>query len=191
MSEKLENKNKKKRRSLPGALPCAAQQQQAGPARGRPSPPAPLSSSPPRPSRCVPAPQPAAATRSATPPPSLPACLSPPRLDAWNDATQPPRSLFPSLSLSLLPGSLFPERTRALPPPSLAVAVATGLPSPPGHTSELRHNPLHLLTEPRGPGRAATPPPSPFPSPATEDRRGRFAASDASPRPPSCSSTSP
>ena len=44
MSEKLENKNKR-RRGLPGPpLPCAAQQQQAGPARRRPSPPGPPSS---------------------------------------------------------------------------------------------------------------------------------------------------
>ena len=43
MSEKLENKNKR-RRGLPGPpLPCAAQQQQAGPARRRPSPPPPPS----------------------------------------------------------------------------------------------------------------------------------------------------
>ena len=47
--------------------------------------------------------------------------------------------------------------------------------------------PLRRLTRPEKPRSAI---PTLFPSSATEDRRCRFAASDASPTPPSCSSTS-
>ena len=90
--------------------------------------------------------------RAAPPPPSLPACPPLVALDGPDDATRRPaplsHSLIPPPPLVL---SLPTARTRPSPP--LAVAVATGLPSPPRHASELRHNPLHLLVEPRTSGR--------------------------------------
>ena len=91
---------------------------------------------------------------------TAPACLSSPSTPGRPERRHAAAPvLFPSLSLSLLPGSLFPERTRAQPPPSLAVAVATGLPSPPRHASQLRHDPLYLLVKPRTSGRAPSPTP--------------------------------
>ena len=146
MSEKLENKNKR-RRGLPGPpLPCAAQQQQAGPARRRPSPPGPL------PCRLPPLPGGRACARRspararATSPPCWPPPASPDSLDAPDEATQLPRTALTLPRPPLLPLLSLPL-TREPPPPPTGITVATGLPSPPRPASELRHNPLHLLVE--------------------------------------------
>ena len=179
MSEKLENRIKEG--NLTWASYLAPLAQQGSPAHHRRRPPG-ASRPGVWPTR--------AHGRSATPPARLPAypASATPRCFF----SVPPRSpgLTPSLPNSSPSSAPSPSRARAQPQPRHRNAAATVSPSTPRCACELRLDPLFLSTEPRGPGRAATPPPSPFPSPATEDRRGRFAASDASPRPPSCSSTS-
>ena len=67
--------------------------------------------------------------------------------------------------------------------PVLIAALATALPSLPRLAQRLRLDPLFLSTEPRGPGRAAMPPPSSFLSPAAVDPRRRFESYRTSPSP--------
>ena len=89
----------------------------------------------------------ARARHRATPPPSLLAWSLLVALERRTKPRSPPvpshsPPILPLLSLAL---SLSRVRTRRSPP--FAIAIATGLPSPPRHASELRHNPLHLLVE--------------------------------------------
>ena len=153
--------------------------------RSPPSPPA-------RPSPLAPASRPpplARRTRGAWPAPAAtrrPPPASADALEASTSATptptspslssHSPRGLSPSLALS--PSSCRRSRHRLA-----AVAAATVVPVSPHRAHELRNISLDLLDEPRGLRRAATPPPLPFPSSATRDRRRQFAASRASPSP--------
>ena len=153
-----------KRRSLPGLLPMQPSQL-AGPASRRPSPPPSSVGFVLNKGRGV---WPARAR--ATAPRHLLACL--PALPSSSRC--PGRCHAPSPALS---------HGRTPPSPPLAITTATGPPSLPRLAQRLRLDPLFLSTEPRGPGRAATPPRSSFPSPATEAHRRRFATSGASPSP--------
>ena len=137
MSEKLENKNKR-RRGLPGPpLPCAAQQQQAGPARRRPSPPGPPPLSPSSSARRTGVCPTLAGTRARHLPPGGP----PPGADAR------PRG----------PGP--PPRGLAVPPriPYITLDAAVPRPLPPRHSHLRDHQqaqpprPLTWFHRPRPP----------------------------------------
>ena len=95
------------------------------------------------------------------------------------DPPRPPLSLWTPSSSSVLPPSRHRTHLRA----PLAVAMAAGPPSLPRLAQRLRLDPLFLSTKPRGPGRPASPPTSPFPSSATGGRRRRFAALRPPPSP--------
>ena len=114
-------------------------------------------------------------------------------LEAPDDATHSPRPLSLPLPLSSgLPSSLspFPANARELLLSPLAIAVPTVLPSPLRCFQKNRRAFLFVSTNPRDAGCTAASSPPPSSLHLSGDRRGRFAVSDASPRPPSCSSTS-
>ena len=164
MSEKLENKNKR-RRGLPGPpLPCAAQQQQAGPARRWPSPPGPPSSVVFPPDRGTACARRSPARARATSPPAGHLLLPPDSLDAPDEATQLPRTALTLPRPPLLPLLSLPL-TREPPPPPTGITVATASPTPSRHAPQIRRDPLYLLVKPRTSGRA--PSPTPLSSPPT------------------------
>ena len=184
MSEKLENKNKG-RRGLPGPpLPCAAQQQQAGPARRPPSPPGPPSSVVFLPDRGTACARRSPARARATSPPAGHLLLPSLALDAPDVATQLPRTALPLPRPPLLPLLSLPL-TREPPPPPTGITVATGLPSPPRHAQELRSSALKLPVKPCPSGHPVEPSPSPNSTPAAVDPRRRFGSYRASPTSPS------
>ena len=188
MSEK-NRKQKKKKEWLTWGFPCAAQPQQAGPASRRPSPPGPppLSSSSPTGERRVPTRAHRRASTSCFPGHLL---LPPRRLERpgrRHAATATPRTSLLLSHSSPPPLVLSLPTARTRPSPPLAVAIATGLPSPPRHARKLRPLALKLLVEPRTSGR----PPSPL-SPSSSSsgsavRRRRFAVTRPSPTPLCCS----
>ena len=210
MSEKLENKNKR-RRGLPGPpLPCAAQQQQAGPARRRPSPPGPSSVVflPDRGTTRA-----RRARTAAPPPPASPGhLLLPPRRPGTPRTT--PRSPDRPLTLPFLPPPLVlsspsaPERSRRhrspLPWPPASPRLPDMLPSSATtpSTSSPSHKPPDALCSrhrhrlpPRAPPSAAVDSPSPgLPRPrcaALRDRRELLPVSPLFSLPFPCRSAAP
>ena len=178
MSEKLENKNKRKEGLTWGSPLCSPA------AAGRPSQQAAQPTWAPSSVIFLPDKRTGACPTGAPPrraTSSLPACLSSPRRSGWTGRRHAtPRTSLPLSHSSPSPGSLSPSHTRAPSLPPLAVAVATGLPSPPRHAQELRSSALKLPVKPCPSGCPVEPPPSSFPSPAAVDphrRSGRFSAS--------------
>ena len=165
MSEKLENKNKR-RRGLPGPpLPCAAQQQQAGPARRRPSHLAPLLCRLPSRQGNGACPARARATAPRLLPPCLPVLPSP----LWMDRTSPrsrpgpfPLPLaHPLLWLPLTPTERGRRRRREpprpQPPPRPSVvptssATSSSTPSPNHAPPEALQRRLRALLQPSAAG---------------------------------------
>ena len=156
----------------------------AGPARHRYSPPCrlPLASG----SSCV-----LARARPRRPPPPCLAASSFP--GPSRDATQPrPPLTSPSLSGPPSPSLLcFPSRDRTEPPPPTRATVATGHPTAHRRPRKLRRSSLYLLNEPRGPGRATTPPSMPSSTSGPPAIFVKFAGSGPSPTSPSVPSSSP
>jgi hypothetical protein len=156
----------------------------AGPARHRYSPPCrlPLASG----SSCV-----LARARPRRPPPPCLAASSFP--GPSRDATQPrPPLTSPSLSGPPFPSLLcFPSRDRTEPPPPTRATVATGHPTAHRRPRKLRRSSLYLLNEPRGPGRATTPPSMPSSTSGPPAIFVKFAGSGPSPTSPSVPSSSP
>ena len=156
----------------------------AGPARHRYSSPCrlPLASG----SSCV-----LARARPRRPPPPCLAASSFP--GPSRDATQPrPPLTSPSLSGPPSPSLLcFPSRDRTEPPPPTRATVATGHPTAHRRPRKLRRSSLYLLNEPRGPGRATTPPSMPSSTSGPPAIFVKFAGSGPSPTSPSVPSSSP
>ena len=156
----------------------------AGPARHRYSPPCrlPLASG----SSCV-----LARARPRRPPPPCLAASSFP--GPSRDATQPrPPLTSPSLSGPPSPSLLcFPSRDRTEPPPPTRATVATGHPTAHRRPRKLRRSSLYLLNEPRGPGRATTPPSMPSSTSGPPAIFVKFAGSGPSPTSLSVPSSSP
>ena len=121
---------------------------------------------------------------------SLPGCLLLPR-DVSRSATPPPGPL--SLPPVLLPPLLcsLPRHTRAHPTPPFAATTATGHPTPHRRAQKLCHFVLYLLNEPRGPGRAATPPSMSSSTSGPPAIFVKFVGSGPSPTSPSVPSSSP
>ena len=115
------------------------------------------------------------------PPPCLAASSFP---GPSRDATQPrPPLTSPSLSGPPSPSLLcFPSRDRTEPPPPTRATVATGHPTAHRRPRKLRRSSLYLLNEPRGPGRATTPPSMPSSTSGPPAIFVKFAGSGPSPR---------
>ena len=124
------------------------------------------------------------------PPPCLAASSFP---GPSRDATQPrPPLTSPSLSGPPSPSLLcFPSRDRTEPPPPTRATVATGHPTAHRRPRKLRRSSLYLLNEPRGPGRATTPPSMPSSTSGPPAIFVKFAGSGPSPTSPSVPSSSP
>ena len=179
MSEKLENKNKRKEGLTWGSPLCSPA------AAGRPSQQAaqPASSSVvfvlDRGRGACPARARATAPRHQ--PPCLPGALLV-ALERPDVATPPPYPLtLPRFFLSSPSLSLSRVRTRRSPP--FAIAIATGLPSPPRHAQELRPLALKLPVKPQDAGRPVEPPSPSSSTSGSDHHRRRFAARRTSPSP--------
>ena len=85
----------------------------------------------------------------------------------------------------------FPSRDRTEPPPPTRATVATGHPTAHRRPRKLRRSSLYLLNEPRGPGRATTPPSMPSSTSGPPAIFVKFAGSGPSPTSPSVPSSSP
>ena len=117
---------------------------------------------------------------------SLPDFLATPRRRPRPPLTSPSLSGPPSPSLLC-----FPSRDRTEPPPPTRATVATGHPTAHRRPRKLRRSSLYLLNEPRGPGRAATPPSMSSSTSGPPAIFVKFAGSGPSPTSPSVPSSSP
>ena len=125
----------------------------------------------------------ARARHRATPPARMPACPSPPRRPGMPGRRHAPPYPLTLPRFFLSSPSLSLSRVRTHPSPPFAIAAATGLPSPPRHAPQLRHDPLFLPTAPQLPGSPASPPRRRSPLRAPTIVAVKFAASSASPSP--------
>ena len=180
--------------SLPACLSSPRRSGWTGRHHATPRTSLPLSHSSPSPGSLSPSPSSCVPTRarSAGHATSLPACcLSPPRLDALERRHAPPRSFSPLSRSPSSPGHLPLPAPEALPPPQLTTDALPAVPSPLSGVHELRHDPLHLLVEPRTSGRPPSSPPSSSSSPATVDLHRPHVAVRSPPSSPTTSSSPP